>query len=169
MALVSFHYWIFLRNPRVKVLPQRRKCPILKVLHSSTCGPFTVNPQIFRVLLPSVFTSLHTWETYRLPRKSISFFHNTMRKVFLILIWNLSSYNLPPAVFVLTPRFHTLGLIHLFCWRQPLEYLKTEDTASLVLFCPLSLHAFRPTSPSWSFSLNIITVSGSELNTPRLF
>lgn len=60
-------------------------------------------------------------------------------------------YNLPPAVFVFTPQFQTWNLIFLFSWRQPLEYLKTEDTASLVLFCPPSLHVFRSTSPSWSF------------------
>lgn len=82
-------------------------------------------------------------------------------------MWNPSSCNLPPAASVLTPWLHTQSLRRLFCGRQPLEYWKT---ASLALFCTPSLHALRPASPHWSFSVNTITLSsGSELNTPRLF
>lgn len=90
-----------------------------------------------------------------------------MRKVFLILIWNPSSCNLPPAVcshpMVPYTKSNTPLLKKTASW-----ILKTEDTASLALFCPPSLHALRPVSPSWSFSVNTSTLSGSELNIPRL-
>lgn len=85
-----------------------------------------LEPQTSRIgVLPSVFIHIPSHLRNLLSPEEIHFIcHNTTRKVFLILIWNLSSCNLPPAVSVLTPWFHTQSLIRLFCGRQPLEYWK---------------------------------------------
>lgn len=74
-------------KPKGKSLTLEEKMTYSKGFPLQYLGPFTVRPYIFKIrILPPMFTSLHTWETYHLLRKFISFSHNTMRKVFLILI-----------------------------------------------------------------------------------
>lgn len=119
-------------------------------------------------VLPSVFTHIPShWRNSLSPEEIHFIFHNTMRKVI--------SYADPKSV-LLEPTSSSLcshatvpcksnrPCLH----KTALEYLETEDTASLALF-PTSLHALRPVAPSSSSSVNTGTWSGSELNSPRLF
>lgn len=97
-VFITFYYWILLQNLRVKGFTQEEKMTYSKGLPFQHLWFFRYKPCIFKIrILSSVSTFLHTRESYNLLRKSI--FHN----IIVILIWNLSSYNLPPTVFVLTP------------------------------------------------------------------
>lgn len=130
----------------------------LKVFHSSTCGPFTVKLCIFKIrILSSVFTS------FTLGNLTVSWGNPlfTVRPI-VTPIWNPSSYNLPQQS--LLSLNSSTGEAQ--CTSLLLTVWKQRTQVSLVLFCPFCLHVFRAASPSWPFSVNMIILSGSELNAP---